>query len=93
MRNSRIIIPKDLRQRALEIVHEGHMGIRKTKELFRTNVCWPGLDKEVEQMIQDFIPCIQHHTTSSLEPLNMTKMPPVWEVLHIDLLENLYWVS
>ena len=38
LRDSRIIIPTSLRKKIVEIVHEGHLGIVKTKGLIRTCV-------------------------------------------------------
>ena len=35
---SRIVIPEKLRQRVMDIVHEGHQGMMKTKERLRTKL-------------------------------------------------------
>ena len=35
LRGQRLVIPHTLRQRTLELAHEGHMGIVKTKEWLR----------------------------------------------------------
>ena len=35
LKGTRIVIPKELRQRALALAHEGHQGIVKTKQLLR----------------------------------------------------------
>ncbi|XP_022800415.1 uncharacterized protein K02A2.6-like [Stylophora pistillata] len=49
LRGRRIVIPKVLRLRVLELAHEGHQGIVKMKERLRSKVWWPGVDKAVER--------------------------------------------
>ena len=44
VRGSRIVMPTALRQQTLQLSHEGHQGIVKTKQLLRTKVWWPGID-------------------------------------------------
>ena len=85
LRGTRLIIPKDLRQRVIGIAHEGHQGIRKTKELMRTKVWWPKIDRDIENHIQHCISCRSVQNTAPLEPLKMTDMPPVWEQVHNDI--------
>ena len=51
LRGTRIVIPSGLRKRAMELAHEGHQGLVKTKQLIRETVWFPGIDKEVKQMI------------------------------------------
>jgi len=50
LRGTRIIIPKELRKQVLELAHEGHQGIVKTKSMLRIKVWWPGMDKEAERL-------------------------------------------
>jgi hypothetical protein len=49
IRGTRIVIPKSLRHQVLELAHEGHQGIVKTKQRLRTKVWWPGIDAEAEK--------------------------------------------
>ena len=87
LRNSQIVIPKSLRNRVLSIAHEGHQGIVKTKMLIRSKVWWPGIDKQVEQMVKECIPCqAAVHQSPKCQPLlNMTKLPPhPWHTLNAD---------
>lgn len=56
LRDTRIVIPKSLRQRTMAISHEGHQGIAKTKTLLRTKVWWHGLDAEVEKIVKNCLP-------------------------------------
>jgi len=85
LRGTRIIIPLSLRSRVLSIVHEGHLGIRKTKELLRTKVWWPRIDYDVEDKVSSCITCTRLQEKQTKEPLQMTEMPDRWHTLHIDV--------
>ena len=51
-RGSRIIIPLTLQDKIMELVHEGHLGIVKSKRFLRSTCWFPGLDKKMELMIK-----------------------------------------
>ncbi|PFX17338.1 Uncharacterized protein K02A2.6 [Stylophora pistillata] len=53
LRGTRIVIPKVLRLRVLELAHEGHQGIVKMKERLRSKVWWPGVNKAVERKCRE----------------------------------------
>jgi hypothetical protein len=45
LRNTRILTPKSLTKRIIEVAHEGHQGTVKTKSLLCEKVWFPGIDK------------------------------------------------
>jgi len=47
LRGNRIVVPRKLRERAVELAHVGHQGIIKTKRFIREKVWFPGIDKMV----------------------------------------------
>lgn len=49
MRGMRIVIPVSLRKRVLELAHEGHQGIVKTKDHLRNKVWWLNMNSMVER--------------------------------------------
>ena len=51
LRGNRIVVPKKLRDRAVDLVHVGHQGIVKTKRLIREKVWFRGVDKMIEEKI------------------------------------------
>ena len=83
----RIVIPESLRKRTLDLAHETHMGIVKTKSLMRGKVWWPSMDKDIENLIQNCIPCLSVSDKSSVAPMQFTNLPmsKPWEKVHIDL--------
>ena len=50
LRGTRLIIPKSLREQVLQLAHEGHQGIVKTKNRLRSKVWWPKMDTEAERL-------------------------------------------
>jgi hypothetical protein len=86
LRGSRIVIPASLQPTTLQLAHEGHQGIVRTKQLLREKVWWPGIDKDVEHLIHSCISCQAQSSQSCPQPLTMTEMPSrPWTVLHADL--------
>ena len=43
-KGNRLIVPKALRNKTLQVLHRSHMGIVKTQERARTSFYWPGLN-------------------------------------------------
>ncbi|XP_062571293.1 uncharacterized protein K02A2.6-like [Saccostrea cucullata] len=86
LRDTRIILPKALRDRAIDIAHEGHQGMARTKDFLRSNAWFPGMDGRVENRVTNCSACQlltpEHHT---MEPLKMSELPGgPWENLSID---------
>jgi hypothetical protein len=78
--DNRIVIPKDLQMRVIDLAHEGHQGIVRTKQLLREKVYFPGIDKLVEKTCKSCIPCLASTPKSTFEPLQMSELPSnVWE--------------
>ncbi|KAI7789539.1 hypothetical protein IRJ41_010502 [Triplophysa rosa] len=78
LRGSRIVIPKALEIRVLQLAHESQQGIAKTKSLLREKVWFPNMNHKVEVMINNCIAC--QATTPltlelSVEPLKMSPLP------------------
>ena len=44
----RIIVPQELRRNMLELLHESHLGMAKTKSRARTVIFWPGISRDIE---------------------------------------------
>lgn len=52
LRGNRIVIPKVLRNRILELAHEGHPGMAVMKRRLRAKVWWPKIDQDVERCVK-----------------------------------------
>lgn len=87
MRGTKMVMPVELRQKAIAIAHEGHVGMSGTKLRLRTKVWWPGLDKDVEKFIRACSGCQLVARPTPPEPVLPTELPPgKWQDLAIDLL-------
>ena len=84
-RDHRIVVPAALQKRAIELAHEGHQGVSKTKALIRTKVWFPNIDKMVEEAVSKCIPCQANSNRCAKEPLLMSELPRgPWLNLSID---------
>ena len=81
----RVIIPVKLRNKMLDELHVGHIGIVKMKELSRSFFWWPKLDSDIEQLARKCSGCQIHQKAppkASLHPWECPSAP--WERIHID---------
>ena len=72
---TRLVIPESLQQKVVNLAHEGHMGMTKTKQLLREKVWFPGINDIVEATCKNCIPCLAATPTNNVEPLRMTELP------------------
>lgn len=70
MWGSRVIVPNKLRNRVLDTLHEGHLGMVKMKGLGRSYVWWPGFDKDVEELVKSCVGCQQVANSPAPVPLH-----------------------
>lgn len=85
LKEHRIILPREFENRALELAHEGHLGLVKTKQLLRGKVWFYRMDRKVEALIRSCIPCIANTPSNYTEPLQMTPLPgKPWQYLAMD---------
>lgn len=86
LKGRKLVIPRKLRQRILQLAHESHQGVLKTKQLLREKVWWPRMDKDLEEMIKTCHACQIMANPTKAPPVNTTKLPDrPWKKLGIDL--------
>ena len=87
LRGNRLVIPTSLRPEVLSQLHVGHQGIKKCRERAKQAVWWPGLSKQLQELVQDCPVCYKHRIQRA-EPLLPTPLPKLpWQKVGTDLFE------
>ena len=82
---SRIIIPKQGRDKLLEELHQCQPEMVGMKSLTRSYMWWPGLDKDIENKVKSCEECQQQSKSPALAQLNPFEFPnQPWYRIHID---------
>ncbi|XP_062555305.1 uncharacterized protein K02A2.6-like isoform X1 [Armigeres subalbatus] len=82
-----MVIPKSLRNRFLQLAHEGHPGESAMKRRLRERVWWPGMDKEVTKWVSLCEGCRLVGLPQKPEPLRRRPLPAeAWTDVAIDFL-------
>ena len=74
LKSSRIVVPSAMRLQVLDKVHEGHQGTLKCRERAKTSIWWPGLSREIQDLIENCKICAKHRQWRA-EPLMPTPFP------------------
>ena len=87
LRGTRIVTPKVLRSRVLELAHEGHQGVVKMKERLTSKVWWPGVDNDAQRKCRECYGCQLVTKETITPPVKITRVPErPWQDLALDLL-------
>ena len=81
----RVVIPTKLRSPLLLELHDGHVGASRMKELARSYLWWPGLDKELESLVRGCTQCLENRhmpARAELHPWEWPEQP--WHRIHVD---------
>ena len=87
LQGTRIVVPRELQKRVLDLAHEGHQGIGKTKERLRSKVWWPGIDNQTGKKCRECFGCqlVTKHVPPP--PIKPTRLPDgAWQEVALDLL-------
>ena len=85
----RLIVPRSLREKILKLAHEQHPGIVRSKQRLRELYWWPGMDKQMEDLVKSCVICNQNDKTvktfqAPMQPVDFPKEP--WKKLGIDII-------
>lgn len=83
----RVIIPSSLRSTILKELHASHMGLIKIRNLARSYVWWPGIEKDLTEMLDNCKICLKnkfHYNYMSLAAWPWSYIP--WSRIHCDLI-------
>lgn len=82
--SARVVIPLALRDNVLTLLHEGHWGITRMKQMARRYVWWPNISSDIEMLVQRCEQCRQASKApdATYQPWPQTVKP--WERIHLD---------
>ncbi|XP_055856265.1 uncharacterized protein K02A2.6-like [Episyrphus balteatus] len=85
---NRLVIPLKMRHNILMLLHEGHMGIERCRNLAKQSIYWPNIDQDILNVIKNCDVCIRHRSKNQKEPIqfhNVVSIP--WFKIGMDLFE------
>lgn len=94
-KGDRIVVPRKLRKDLLNKIHYCHLGVEKCKNRAREIVYWPGMNQQIENIVNSCDSCMRYKKANSKESLLPQEVPNgAWEQLGIDLFEfkNCHWI-
>ena len=82
---SRVVVPEALRAETLKKLHQGHQGIVRFRLRAQTSVWWPGVSKQITDLVKRCPECTRDATPNK-EPLMPTSLPDhPWQKVGSDL--------
>jgi hypothetical protein len=85
--DSKLVVPTKLRQHMLELLHEGHMGIEKTKARARQVLYWPNINGDIARYVKQCKVCEKFRPANIKEPMIGHEIPGLpFEKICMDLL-------
>ena len=85
----RLVVPTVLRGRVIQLAHESHQGLVRTKRRLRDRYWWPGASREIEQALRLCGLCADHSKSAQPcnPPLQPIPLPPgPWQHLELDII-------
>ncbi|UYV70568.1 K02A2.6-like, partial [Cordylochernes scorpioides] len=87
-RGNKLLIPKTQRNDILKILHASHQGINNTIALAKRSIYWPGMNKEIEELINNCSICQQTSRANLKEPMLPHQAPDYpWQKVGIDIFQ------
>ena len=88
LKQERIVMPSTLRRGALNTIHHGHLGQEKCLLRARSAVFWPGITKDVTNLVQNCATCQAHQRKQQKQQILQPEPPCYpWQILSSDLFE------
>ncbi|XP_011688397.1 PREDICTED: uncharacterized protein K02A2.6-like [Wasmannia auropunctata] len=85
-KDTRMVVPSKLRQEMLNRIHYNHLGIEKCKMRAREVLFWPGMSKQITDMVQNCEACLRFQRAQHKETYITRDIPHgPWQVIGVDL--------
>ena len=89
VKGHRVVIPNQLCDEALKLLHSSHMGIVKTKDRARTSFFWPSINRDIESHLSECHPCATFQEKQPKETL--LNDPVSTKPWHASAMDNFYF--
>ena len=85
VKGHQVVLPSQLRDEALKLLHSSHMGIDRTKDRARTSFFWPSINQDIESHLLECSPCATFQEKQPKETLlNDPISTKPWHALALD---------
>ena len=82
---ARHVIPHQRRQRVMSELHAAHPGINRMEGFARSYVWWPGMDRDLENLVRKCTTCQEHQHGPVAAPLHPWEFPDgPWKRIHVN---------
>ena len=71
----KLVVAKELRPYMLQKIHKTHLGMEKCKSRVREIMYWPGMLRDIEEMVFRCKVCAKYQTNNQREPMIPHKVP------------------
>lgn len=85
LKGHKILITTSFRSEIYDSLHIGQAGIEKTLRRVRTDLFWPGLHTDVQNLVSSCPECLLFRNSNPKEPHPIPDYP--WQVVAIDLFQ------
>ena len=87
-RGEKLIILGSKRAAMLEKLHQAHLGIELTLRRARHVIFWPGISKQMTEMVSKCSLCLEHRNSQCKQPMLPHEIPDrPWSKVGADLFE------
>lgn len=84
-KNGCVVVPENLREKALEIAHAGHPLEAKFKSILRRRVWWPRMASDAEKWVKSCASCAVNGRPERPTPMQRAFAPKaVWDTIAVD---------
>jgi transposase InsO family protein len=84
LKDTQVIIPKNLQHRVLQLLHKSHLGTVKMKQLARSHCWWPTINKDIMELTRSCQTCAQLQPLPPREFKSWEEPNLTWSRVHVD---------
>lgn len=75
LKSDRVVVPESLRGQVLDLTHSGHQGETKCLLLARQSVFWPGISRDIRELVKACEPCNKYQQAQKKLPVIQPELP------------------